>query len=191
MVRQFKTRYESIEKLEIWFSVFDTPFTEDFKDIQDAALQMELIELRCDRRLREKFMNSSSTELIEFNRTLTDSQFPNLMRNTAKTIAICMLFLHEIAELLKCIQSELGMACLKSHTSSSGYSADGINTALLKKKQKKRKRETCLICSTPPTSKCYSDVLLDSLKSVKWDKENVYSVERLAVVFAFKRLLLN
>ena len=85
---QFKTRYESIEKLEIWFSVFDTPFTVDFKDIQDAALQMELIELRCDRRLREKFMNSSSTELIEFNRTLPDSQFPNLMRNAAKTIAM-------------------------------------------------------------------------------------------------------
>ncbi|PSN41064.1 hypothetical protein C0J52_18310 [Blattella germanica] len=40
-------------------SVFDTSFTVDFKDIQDAALQMELIELRCDRRLREKFMNSS------------------------------------------------------------------------------------------------------------------------------------
>ncbi|PSN54846.1 General transcription factor II-I repeat domain-containing protein 2 [Blattella germanica] len=54
---QFKTRYENIEKLEIWFSVFDTPFTVDFKDIQDAALQMELIDLRCDRRLHEKFMN--------------------------------------------------------------------------------------------------------------------------------------
>ena len=83
---QFKTRYESIEKLEIWFSVFDTPFTVDFKDIQDAALQMELIELRCDRRLREKFMNSSITELIQFSRTVPDSQFPNLMRNAAKTI---------------------------------------------------------------------------------------------------------
>ncbi|PSN38131.1 hypothetical protein C0J52_08224 [Blattella germanica] len=42
---QFKTRYESIKKLEIWFYVFDTLFTVDFKDIQDAALQMELIEL--------------------------------------------------------------------------------------------------------------------------------------------------
>ncbi|PSN53946.1 hypothetical protein C0J52_12538 [Blattella germanica] len=45
---QFKTLYESIEKLEIRFSIFDTPFTVDFKDIQDAALQIELIELRCD-----------------------------------------------------------------------------------------------------------------------------------------------
>ncbi|PSN40233.1 hypothetical protein C0J52_12046 [Blattella germanica] len=50
---QFKTRYESIEKLEIWFSIFDTLFTVDFKDIQDAALQMELIEFICDHRLRE------------------------------------------------------------------------------------------------------------------------------------------
>ncbi|PSN48840.1 hypothetical protein C0J52_05114 [Blattella germanica] len=48
---QFKTHYESIEKLEIWFPVLDTPFTVHFKDIQDAALQMELIELSCDRRL--------------------------------------------------------------------------------------------------------------------------------------------
>ncbi|PSN39758.1 hypothetical protein C0J52_26801 [Blattella germanica] len=55
--KQFKTRYESIEKLEIWFSVFDTPFTVDFKDIQDAALKMELIALRCDSRLLEKFIN--------------------------------------------------------------------------------------------------------------------------------------
>ncbi|PSN46123.1 hypothetical protein C0J52_12084 [Blattella germanica] len=85
---QFQTRYESIEKLEIWFSIFNIPLTVNFKDIQDAALQMELIELRCDRRLREKLMNSSSTELIEFNRTVPDSQFPNLMRNTAKTIAM-------------------------------------------------------------------------------------------------------
>ncbi|PSN44133.1 hypothetical protein C0J52_13829 [Blattella germanica] len=85
---QFKTRYESIEKLEIWFSSFDTPFTVDFKDIQDAELQMELSEIRCDHRLREKFMNSSSTKLIEFNRTLPDSQFPNLMRNTAETLAM-------------------------------------------------------------------------------------------------------
>ncbi|PSN42444.1 General transcription factor II-I repeat domain-containing protein 2 [Blattella germanica] len=81
-------RYESIEKLEIWFSVFDTRFTVDFKDIQEAELQMELIKLTCDRKLREKFMNSSSTELIEFNRTLMGSQFPNLMQNTAKTIAM-------------------------------------------------------------------------------------------------------
>ncbi|PSN42446.1 General transcription factor II-I repeat domain-containing protein 2 [Blattella germanica] len=49
---------------------------------------MELIKLTCDRKLREKFMNSSSTELIEFNRTLMGSQFPNLMQNTAKTIAM-------------------------------------------------------------------------------------------------------
>ncbi|PSN45719.1 General transcription factor II-I repeat domain-containing protein 2 [Blattella germanica] len=60
----------------------------DFKDIQDAALHKELIELRCDRRLRGKFMNSSGTELIEFCRTLPDSPFPNLMRNAAKTIAM-------------------------------------------------------------------------------------------------------
>ncbi|PSN33239.1 Homeobox protein ceh-19 [Blattella germanica] len=52
-------------------------------ETQDAALQMELIELRYNRRLREKFMNNSSTELIEFRRTLPDSQFPNLMRNAA------------------------------------------------------------------------------------------------------------
>ncbi|PSN35158.1 hypothetical protein C0J52_25605 [Blattella germanica] len=39
---QFKTHYESIEKLKIWFSVFDTPFAVDFKDIQDAALQASL-----------------------------------------------------------------------------------------------------------------------------------------------------
>ncbi|PSN57230.1 hypothetical protein C0J52_05025 [Blattella germanica] len=82
---QFKTRYESIEKLEMWFSIFDTPFTVYFKDIQDAELQMDLIELRCDRRLREKFINSS-----EFNRTVPDSLFPNLMRYTAKAIAISL-----------------------------------------------------------------------------------------------------
>ncbi|PSN52236.1 hypothetical protein C0J52_14703 [Blattella germanica] len=93
---QFKTRYESIEKLEIWFSIFDTRFTLHFKDIQDAALLMELIELRCDRMLREKLMKSSSTELIEFNRTVPDSQFPKLMRNTATTIAIFLsIFCYE------------------------------------------------------------------------------------------------
>ena len=40
------------------------------------------------RRLCEKFMNSSGTELTEFCRTLPDSQFPYLMRNAAKTIAM-------------------------------------------------------------------------------------------------------
>ncbi|PSN36185.1 hypothetical protein C0J52_12907 [Blattella germanica] len=73
---QLKTRYGSIEKLEIWFSVFDTLFTVDFKDIQDASLQIELIEFSCDRTLREKFMNTSSTELIEFYTTLPDSSIP-------------------------------------------------------------------------------------------------------------------
>ncbi|PSN56611.1 hypothetical protein C0J52_11286 [Blattella germanica] len=96
---QFKTHYESIEKLEIWFSVFDTPFTVDFKDIKNAALKMELIEVRCDSMLREKFMNSSSTE---FNRTLPDSQFPNLMRNTAKPIAMFVSSLHiSVVNLIK------------------------------------------------------------------------------------------
>ena len=49
---QFKIRYESIEKLEIWFSVLihrlNTQFTVNFKDIQDAALQKELVEFRCE-----------------------------------------------------------------------------------------------------------------------------------------------
>ncbi|KAJ4451510.1 hypothetical protein ANN_02974 [Periplaneta americana] len=42
---QFKTRYESMDKMEIWFSVFYIPFTVDFKDIKDTPLQMELIDL--------------------------------------------------------------------------------------------------------------------------------------------------
>ncbi|PSN40848.1 hypothetical protein C0J52_19545, partial [Blattella germanica] len=85
---KFQIQFETIEKLEIWFSVFDTPFSIYFHDIQDAALQMELIALRCGRRIREKFMNSSSTELIELYRTLPNSQFPNLKRNAPKTIAM-------------------------------------------------------------------------------------------------------
>ena len=47
--------YREIENLVI---CFDTPFTVDFKRIQDAALQMELIEFKCVYRLREKFMNT-------------------------------------------------------------------------------------------------------------------------------------
>ncbi|PSN53392.1 hypothetical protein C0J52_03814 [Blattella germanica] len=88
--KQLKTRYESIEKLKIWFSVFDTPLTVDFKDIQDAALQMELIKFKCDHRLREKFMNTTKIHEDPDERDFpaNSSNVPVLVKSSHGTVSL-------------------------------------------------------------------------------------------------------
>lgn len=84
---EFNRRFKDVEKLH-HFSVFETPLSIDIHTISDAGIQMELIDLKCTRRLVEKFDNSSSVSLIQFYKELDPSKFRHLRKNAAKIIAM-------------------------------------------------------------------------------------------------------
>nr|XP_033332759.1 general transcription factor II-I repeat domain-containing protein 2-like [Megalopta genalis] len=83
--KEFTLRFKDVSTLEKDFDLVALPFSIDIKSAP-PYLQLELIDLRCDRNLKQKFMDK--VDLIDFYKSLQQSRFPQLYKYAARIMAM-------------------------------------------------------------------------------------------------------
>ncbi|XP_078037668.1 general transcription factor II-I repeat domain-containing protein 2-like [Augochlora pura] len=96
--KEFTLRFKDVSTLEKDFDLVALPFSVDIKSAP-SYLQLELIDLRCDRNLKQKFIDK--VDLIDFYKSLQQSRFPQLYKYAARVMA--MFGSTHIFEKLVCI----------------------------------------------------------------------------------------
>ncbi|XP_078041913.1 general transcription factor II-I repeat domain-containing protein 2-like isoform X1 [Augochlora pura] len=82
---EFSSRFSEISKIENDFNVITMLFSIDL-ELVPSHLQLEIIDLRCDRNLRHEFMNKS--DILSFYKNFPKSRFPGLHMCAARLIAM-------------------------------------------------------------------------------------------------------
>ena len=95
----FEKRFQELKKYEISFEIFTSPFDVDVNK-SPAELQMELIDLQCNKELQHIFEKRSKVEF--FQKFITEEKFPNLRMHALKLVSafgstyICEIFLSKM-----------------------------------------------------------------------------------------------
>ena len=84
LLQQFDLRFADFEVLEPQFQLFLMPFAVKVDTVAEE-LQMELVELRCDTFLKQKY---AEVEIPEFYTFLPRERFPKLLSAAARIIAM-------------------------------------------------------------------------------------------------------
>ncbi|XP_076296945.1 general transcription factor II-I repeat domain-containing protein 2-like [Lasioglossum baleicum] len=82
---EFSLRFSEITKIENDFNLVTMPFSIDIEAVP-SPLQLEIIDLRCDRNLRHEFMNK--VDILSFYKNFPKSRFPGLHMCAARLIAM-------------------------------------------------------------------------------------------------------
>lgn len=82
---EFEFKFQDVVKLENEFNIIAAPFSTDI-DVVRPYLQLELIDLKCDTALKDKFQRKRN--LLEFYNYFNQCRFPRLYKCAAKIIAI-------------------------------------------------------------------------------------------------------
>ncbi|XP_076167256.1 general transcription factor II-I repeat domain-containing protein 2-like [Ptiloglossa arizonensis] len=82
---EFEYRFQDVARLENDFNIIATPFSIDINEVP-SHFQLELIDLKHDRVLKEKFQQRRN--LLEFYNNFNQCRFPRLYKCAAKIIAM-------------------------------------------------------------------------------------------------------
>ncbi|EZA55208.1 General transcription factor II-I repeat domain-containing protein 2B, partial [Ooceraea biroi] len=82
---EFDYRFREIHLLELDLLIFMTPFTVDI-NIVPADIQLELIDLKCDTALKNRF--HTTTDIVQFYSYVSQERFPRIHARAAKIMSI-------------------------------------------------------------------------------------------------------
>ncbi|XP_069680148.1 general transcription factor II-I repeat domain-containing protein 2A-like isoform X2 [Periplaneta americana] len=82
---EFETRFKDLEALETEFKIFVTPYSTNV-DVMSPEIQLELIDLQCDRELKDRF--NTKKHLSEFYKHFSRDRFPRLHNHAGKMLSM-------------------------------------------------------------------------------------------------------
>lgn len=85
LINEFEVRFFEFMKYEKSFEIFSSPFTMDVSTVDDS-LQIEIIDLQCNKDLKNLFLQSKNK--IEFYGKYLLKKYPMLRKHMAQVIAI-------------------------------------------------------------------------------------------------------